>query len=37
MRAPVVGYKALLAMKRKAGRAKDLLDIQALKKLNPYR
>ena len=37
MRAPVVGYKALLAMKRKAGRAKDLLDIKALKKLNPYR
>ena len=37
MRAPVVGYKALLAMKRRAGRAKDLLDIAALKKLNPYR
>jgi hypothetical protein len=35
--APVVGYKTLLAMKRKAGRDKDLLDIEKLKKLNPYR
>lgn len=31
--APVVRYQTLLAMKRKAGRDKDLLDIQQLKKL----
>jgi hypothetical protein len=37
IRAPVVSRKTLLAMKRKAGRAKDLLDIEKLKKLNPYR
>jgi hypothetical protein len=37
IRAPVVSYKTLLAMKKSAGRDKDLLDIQALKKLNPYR
>ena len=37
IRAPVIGYKSLLAMKRKAGRPKDLLDIEMLKKLNPYR
>ncbi|MDD5138897.1 MAG: hypothetical protein PHY43_01395 [Verrucomicrobiales bacterium] len=36
-RAPIVAYKTLLAMKRKAGRDKDLLDIAALKKLDPYR
>ena len=35
--APVVSYKTLLALKRKAGRAKDLLDIKALKKLDRYR
>jgi len=27
----------LLAMKKKAGRDKDLLDIEQLKKLDPYR
>ncbi len=37
IRAPIVAYKTLLAMKKSAGRDKDLLDIQALKKLNPYR
>jgi hypothetical protein len=36
-RAPVVAYKTLLAMKRRAGREKDLLDVKALKKLDPYR
>jgi hypothetical protein len=36
-RAPIVCYKTLLAMKRTAGRDKDLLDIKALKKLDPYR
>lgn len=37
IRAPIICYKTLLAMKKAAGRDKDLLDIQALKKLNPYR
>jgi predicted nucleotidyltransferase len=37
IRAPVIRYKTLLALKRKAGRAKDLLDIAALKKLDRYR
>ena len=36
-RAPIVCYKTLLAMKKTAGRDKDLLDIKALKKLDPYR
>jgi hypothetical protein len=36
-RAPIVAYKTLLAMKKSAGREKDLLDIKALKKLDPYR
>lgn len=35
--APVVSYQTLLGLKRKAGRAKDLLDIKALKKLDRYR
>lgn len=35
--APVVSYETLLAMKKEAGRDKDLLDIQALKKPDPYR
>jgi hypothetical protein len=35
--APIVSYEALLAMKKEAGRDKDLLDIAALKKLDPYR
>jgi hypothetical protein len=33
---PVVCYKTLLAMKKTAGRDQDLLDIKALKKLDPY-
>ena len=37
IRAPVITYKTLLALKRKAGRARDLLDIAALKKLDRYR
>jgi hypothetical protein len=35
--APIVSYEALLAMKKEAGREKDLLDIAALAKLDPYR
>jgi len=35
--APVVSYETLIAMKKEAGREKDLLDIAALAKLNPYR
>jgi hypothetical protein len=35
--APVVSYATLLAMKKSAGRGKDLLDIQALSKLDSYR
>jgi hypothetical protein len=37
IRAPVVAYQTLLAMKKAAGRDKDLLDIKALKKLDSYR
>jgi predicted nucleotidyltransferase len=37
LRAPVVRYETLLAMKAEAGRDRDLLDIRALKKLDPYR
>jgi hypothetical protein len=32
-----VGYEGLIAMKSAAGREKDLLDIKALRKLEPYR
>jgi hypothetical protein len=35
--ATIVGYEALLVMKAAAGRDRDLLDIQALRKLDPYR
>jgi hypothetical protein len=35
--APVVSYETLLAMKKDAGREKDLLDIAELKRLDPYR
>lgn len=35
--APVVSYSTLIAMKKEAGRDKDLLDIKQLKKLDPYR
>jgi hypothetical protein len=34
---PVLRYSTLLDMKREAGREKDLLDISALQKLDPYR
>jgi len=35
--APIVGYEALVAMKLAAGRDRDLLDIQELRKLDPHR
>jgi hypothetical protein len=35
--APIVSYDTLLAMKKEAGRDRDLLDIEKLKKLDPYR
>ena len=35
--APVISYPALLVMKAEAGRERDLLDIAALKKLDPHR
>ena len=35
--APVVSYQTLLAMKATAGRDRDLIDIQQLQKLDPYR
>ncbi len=37
MRAPILAYGPLLEMKKSAGRPKDLLDIEALRKLDPYR
>ena len=37
LEAPIVGYEGLIAMKTAAGREKDLLDIKALRKLDPYR
>ena len=37
VRAPIVSYEALLAMKKEAAREKDLLDIAALQKLDRYR
>ena len=35
--APIVSYETLIAMKKDAGRDKDLLDIENLRKLDPYR
>lgn len=35
--APVLDYESLLVMKQEAGRDKDLLDIEALRKLDPHR
>ena len=37
VKAPVISYQTLLAMKHEAARDKDLLDIRALRKLDPYR
>jgi hypothetical protein len=37
VKAPVIAYPALLKMKLAAGRAKDLLDVENLRKLDPYR
>lgn len=34
---PILCYESLLLMKQSAGREKDLLDISALRKLDPYR
>ncbi len=34
---PVVRLETLLEMKRTVGRAKDMLDIEHLQRLNPYR
>ena len=36
-KAPFVSYESLLAMKTSAGRPKDLIDIEMLRKLDPYR
>lgn len=36
-KAPVLCYEALIAMKKEAGREKDLLDILALQKLDSHR
>ena len=35
--APIVSYETLIAMKKAAGRDKDLLDIEMLRRLDPYR
>lgn len=35
--APVVSYEELLRMKKAAGRSRDLIDIEQLRKLDPYR
>jgi predicted nucleotidyltransferase len=37
LRAPIIRYETLLAMKSEAAREKDLLDIKALKKLDSFR
>jgi hypothetical protein len=34
---PIVSYEALILMKQSAGREKDLLDISALRKIEPHR
>ncbi len=36
-KAPVLSYDKLLAMKAEAGRPRDLVDIDELRKLDPYR
>jgi hypothetical protein len=35
--APVISYRMLLKMKEGAGRPRDLIDIEKLRKLDPYR
>ena len=37
IKAPVVGYEALLAMKRAAGRPQDVADIAALEEVQKLR
>ncbi len=37
LKIPVISYETLIAMKKEAGREKDLLDITSLQKLDPYR
>jgi len=34
---PVLDYESLILMKQEAGREKDLLDVSALRKLDPHR
>lgn len=34
---PILDYQSLIQMKLEAGREKDLLDVSALRKLDPYR
>jgi hypothetical protein len=34
---PIISYESLIRMKQEAGREKDLLDISALRKLDPHR
>jgi hypothetical protein len=35
--APIVSYETLLDLKKSAGRGQDLLDIEKLRKLDPFR
>ena len=35
--APVISYQTLIEMKQATGRDRDLLDVQQLRKLDPYR
>ena len=34
---PILDYESLIQMKKEAGREKDLQDVSALRKLDPYR
>jgi len=37
LKIPILDYETLIRMKQDAGREKDLLDVSALRKLDPYR